>query len=64
MCVCVCVQEKAAFNRQQLLQKLGLVAQGKVFSTGMEKLIDDSDFIITSSPKGSLQTKEVAYTCT
>jgi TATA-binding protein-associated factor len=42
-------QEKAAFHRQQLKQKLGLVAQGKVFSTGLEQLFDDSDLIITSS---------------
>ena len=54
-------QEKATFYRQQLLQKLGLVAQGKVFSTGIEKFIDDSDLIITSSTRGSPQptTREV-----
>jgi len=28
-------KERAMFYRQQLKQKLGLVAQGKVFSTGM-----------------------------
>ena len=48
-------QEKTAFYRQQLLQKLGLVAQGKVFSTGIEKFIDDSDLVITSSTRGSPQ---------
>lgn len=40
-------QEKAAFHRQQLKQKLGLVAQGKVFSTGLEQLFDDEDLIST-----------------
>ena len=40
------VQERLAFHRQQLKQRLGLEAQGKVFSTGMEQLFDDSDLII------------------
>lgn len=31
-------KERVSFYRQQLKQKLGLVAQGKVFSTG-EKLL-------------------------
>ena len=35
-----------SFHRQQLKQRLGLVAQGKVFSTGIEKLFEDSDLII------------------
>jgi len=30
-------KERVAFYRQQLKQKLGLVAQGKVFSTGEER---------------------------
>ena len=36
-------QEQLAFHRQQLKQRLGLVAQGKLFSTGIESLIEDSD---------------------
>ncbi|XP_065898514.1 TATA-binding protein-associated factor 172-like isoform X2 [Dysidea avara] len=39
-------KERAMFYRQQLKQKLGLVAQGKVFSTGIEKLFDDEDLIL------------------
>ena len=41
------VQERASFHRQQLRQRLGLVAQGKVFSTGMEGLFEDSDLVVT-----------------
>ena len=36
-------QEQLAFHRQQLKQRLGLVAQGKLFSTGIESLLEDSD---------------------
>ena len=41
-------QERVAFHRQQLRQRLGLVAQGKVFSTGMERLFEDSDLVVTT----------------
>ena len=41
-------QERVAFHRQQLRQRLGLVAQGKVFSTGMEGLFEDSDLVVTT----------------
>ena len=41
-------QERVAFHRQQLRQRLGLVAQGKVFSTGIEGLFDDSDLVVTA----------------
>ena len=59
-CLVLCfVQEKAVFYRQQLLQKLGLVAQGKVFATGVEKFIDDSDLMIASSAKDSPNSKVV-----
>ena len=50
------------FYRQQLLQKLGLVAQGKVFSTGVEKFIEDSDLMITSSAKENPSSKPVRST--
>ena len=40
-------QERVAFHRQQLRQRLGLVAQGKIFSTGMEGLFEDSDLVVT-----------------
>ncbi len=39
------VQDRLAFQRQQLHQRLGLCAQGKVFSTGMEDLFDDNDLV-------------------
>ena len=35
------------------------MAQGKVFSTGIEKFIEDSDLIISSSTRGNPQTREV-----
>ncbi len=38
-------QERLALQRQQLRQRLGLSAQGKVFSTGMEHLFDDNDLM-------------------
>ncbi|XP_019852330.1 PREDICTED: TATA-binding protein-associated factor 172 isoform X2 [Amphimedon queenslandica] len=38
-------KEKATYHRQQLKQKLGLVSQGKVFSTGLEQLFDDNDLL-------------------
>lgn len=38
-------QERLSFQRQQLKQRLGLSAQGKVFSTGMENLFDDNDLV-------------------
>lgn len=47
------LQERAAFHRQQLRQKLGLVAQGKVFSTGIEKLFEDSDLLLPTGSEGS-----------
>ena len=50
------------FYRQQLLQKLGLVAQGKVFSTGVEKFIEDSDLMITSSANENPSSKPVRNT--
>ena len=53
-------QEKAAFYRRQLLQKLGLVAQGKVFSTGVEKFIEDSDLMVTSPAKENPSSKPVS----
>ena len=34
-----------AFQRQQLKQRLGLNAQGKVISMGMEHLFDDNDLV-------------------
>ena len=40
-----CAQERLAFQRQQLQERLGLTAQGKVFSTGMEHLFDDNDLV-------------------
>ena len=56
------IQEKAAFYRQQLLQKLGLVAQGKVFSTGVEKFIEDDDLMVTSSAtKDNSSSKTVCH---
>lgn len=49
------LQERIAFHRQQLKQRLGLTAQGKVFSTGIDQLFDDSDLLIQSvgSPSSS-----------
>ena len=49
------LQERIAFHRQQLKQRLGLTAQGKVFSTGIDQLFDDSDLLIQSagSPSAS-----------
>ena len=46
-------QERASFHRQQLQEQLGLVSQGKVFSTGLEALIDDSDLDVTTDVVGS-----------
>ncbi len=45
----MCAQEKAAFHRHQLKQRLGLVAQGKVFSTGIEGLFEDSDLLVETN---------------
>ena len=45
-------QERVAFHRQQLRQRLGLVAQGKIFSTGMEGLFEDSDLVVTPAESG------------
>ena len=42
-------QERISFHRQQLKQRLGLTAQGKVFSTGVDQLFDDSDLLIQST---------------
>ena len=41
-------QERIAYHRQQLKQRLGLVAQGKVFSSGVEQLLEDADLIVQS----------------
>ena len=43
------MQERISFHRQQLKQRLGLTAQGKVFSTGVDQLFDDSDLLIQST---------------
>lgn len=43
------VQERISFHRQQLKQRLGLTSQGKVFSTGVDQLFDDSDLLIQST---------------
>ena len=63
-CVCVSLpatlppfQERASFHRQQLKQRLGLVAQGKVFSTGIERLFEDSDLIVSTEVKTSTASK-------
>ena len=45
----IVVQERISFHRQQLKQRLGLTAQGKVFSTGVDQLFDDSDLLIQST---------------
>ena len=42
-------KERAMFYRQQLKQKLGLVAQGKVFSTGMYDIGRVSNYIYVTS---------------
>ena len=53
-------QERLAFHRQQLKQRLGLVAQGKVFSTGIESLLEDSDLAVTwEGRKETVQQKRV-----
>ena len=52
-------QERLAFHRQQLKQKLGLVAQGKVFSTGIEALLDDSDISDICGRGGIEDTRRV-----
>eukprot|EP00731_Ephydatia_muelleri_P028844 Em0020g488a len=49
-------QERASFHRQQLQEQLGLVSQGKVFSTGLETLIDDSDLEVSSELPGHLSS--------
>ena len=49
-------QERASFHRQQLQEQLGLVSQGKVFSTGLETLIDDSDLEVSSEVPGHLSS--------
>ena len=65
------MQERISFHRQQLKQRLGLTAQGKVFSTGVDQLFDDSDLLIQStySPSGTDSTAKkkvltlVVYMC-
>ena len=62
------MQERISFHRQQLKQRLGLTAQGKVFSTGVDQLFDDSDLLIQSvyspSASDSAVKKKVYYVCT
>ena len=49
-------QERLSFHRTQLRQRLGLVAQGKVFSTGMEQLFDDSDLLPGAASVGRTES--------
>ena len=49
-------QERASFHRQQLQEQLGLVSQGKVFSTGLETFIDDSDLEVSPDVAGHLSS--------
>ena len=53
-----CFQERLAFQRQQLKQRLGLSAQGKVFSTGMENLFDDNDLVTHAVTERGEQRRE------
>ncbi|XP_064406197.1 TATA-binding protein-associated factor 172-like [Halichondria panicea] len=48
-------QERLSFHRTQLRQRLGLVAQGKVFSTGMEQLFEDTD-LLPGTSGGRIET--------
>ena len=54
------MQERIAFHRQQLKQRLGLTAQGKVFSSGVDQLFDDSDLLIQSSNSPSAGSDSAA----